>query len=42
VFRDVDRPSYDELMAAQLESATEKRGAGELAALIGSGDTWQI
>ena len=42
VFRDVDRPSYDELMAAQLESATEKRGAGELAALIASGDTWQI
>ena len=42
VFRDVDRPSYDELMTAQLESATEKRGAGELAALIGSGDTWQI
>jgi 2-oxoglutarate ferredoxin oxidoreductase subunit beta len=42
VFRDVDRPSYDELMAAQLESATEKRGAGELAALVGSGDTWEI
>jgi 2-oxoglutarate ferredoxin oxidoreductase subunit beta len=42
VFRDVDRPSYDELMAAQLESATEKRGAGDLAALIGSGDTWTL
>jgi 2-oxoglutarate ferredoxin oxidoreductase subunit beta len=42
VFRDVDRPSYDELMAAQLETATEKRGAGDLAALVGSGDTWQI
>jgi 2-oxoglutarate ferredoxin oxidoreductase subunit beta len=42
VFRDVDRPSYDELMAAQLDSATEKRGAGELAELIGSGDTWNI
>jgi 2-oxoglutarate ferredoxin oxidoreductase subunit beta len=42
VFRDVDRPSYDELMAAQLESATEKRGAGNLAALVGSGDTWSI
>ena len=42
VFRDVDRPSYDELMAAQLESATEKRGAGNLAELVGSGDTWQI
>jgi 2-oxoacid:acceptor oxidoreductase beta subunit (pyruvate/2-ketoisovalerate family) len=42
VFRDVDRPSYDELMAAQLESATEKRGTGDLAALVGSGDTWRI
>jgi len=42
IFRDVDRPSYDELMAAQLESATEKRGAGDLAALVGSGDTWDI
>ena len=42
VFRDVDRPSYDELMAAQLESATEKRGVGELSALVGSGDTWEI
>jgi len=42
VFRDVDRPSYDELMSAQLESATEKRGAGDLAALVASGDTWEI
>ena len=42
VFRDVDRPSYDELMAGQIESATEQRGEGDLAALIGSGDTWRI
>ncbi len=42
VFRDLERPSYDELMAGQLESAIEKRGEGDLAALIGSGDTWRI
>jgi 2-oxoglutarate ferredoxin oxidoreductase subunit beta len=42
VFRDVERPSYDELLAKQLEDAEAKRGAGDLAALIGSGDTWQI
>jgi 2-oxoglutarate ferredoxin oxidoreductase subunit beta len=42
VFRDVDRPVYDEAMAAQLAEAEEQRGKGDLAALIGSGDTWQI
>jgi 2-oxoglutarate/2-oxoacid ferredoxin oxidoreductase subunit beta len=42
VFRDVERPSYDELMAGQIDDAREKRGDGDLAALIGSGDTWQI
>jgi 2-oxoglutarate/2-oxoacid ferredoxin oxidoreductase subunit beta len=42
IFRAVGRPTYDELMAGQLDAAKEKRGAGELAALIGSGDTWNI
>jgi 2-oxoglutarate ferredoxin oxidoreductase subunit beta len=41
VFRDVERPVYDELMEQQLETARSK-GAGDLAALIGSGDTWRI
>jgi 2-oxoglutarate ferredoxin oxidoreductase subunit beta len=41
VFRDVERPVYDELMTRQLDEAQAK-GAGDLAALIGSGDTWQI
>ena len=31
VFRDVERPVYDELMAEQIAAATEKRGAGDLA-----------
>jgi 2-oxoglutarate ferredoxin oxidoreductase subunit beta len=39
VFRDVPRDSYDELVQAQLENA---KGTGDLATLIGSGDTWSI
>jgi 2-oxoglutarate/2-oxoacid ferredoxin oxidoreductase subunit beta len=42
VFRAVERPSYDELMTGQLAAAAEARGEGDLAALIGSGDTWSI
>jgi 2-oxoglutarate ferredoxin oxidoreductase subunit beta len=39
VFRDVPRNSYDELVQAQLQNA---KGTGDLAALVGSGDTWSI
>jgi 2-oxoglutarate/2-oxoacid ferredoxin oxidoreductase subunit beta len=42
IFRDVERSVYDELMAEQIESATEKLGAGDLAALLRSGETWTI
>jgi 2-oxoglutarate ferredoxin oxidoreductase subunit beta len=41
VFRSVERPVYDQLMADQLEVA-KAHGEGELAALLGSGDTWTI
>jgi 2-oxoglutarate/2-oxoacid ferredoxin oxidoreductase subunit beta len=41
VFRSVDRPVYDQLMADQLEVAKGK-GEGDLTALLGSGDTWTI
>jgi 2-oxoglutarate/2-oxoacid ferredoxin oxidoreductase subunit beta len=41
VFRDVERPVYDELMAEQLEAAREQK-EGELAGLLGGGDTWTI
>src|ERR671931_2476212 len=40
VFRDVDRPVYDELMADQLEQATAKQGRGDLTKLLHGGDTW--
>ena len=41
VFRSVERPVYDQLMADQLEVAKGK-GERDLAALLGSGDTWSI
>jgi 2-oxoglutarate/2-oxoacid ferredoxin oxidoreductase subunit beta len=42
VFRNIVRPVYDELMAEQLATAVEKRGPGDLAALLHSGETWTI
>jgi 2-oxoglutarate ferredoxin oxidoreductase subunit beta len=41
VFRDIARPVYDELMEEQLATAREQK-EGDLAALLGSGDTWTI
>jgi 2-oxoglutarate/2-oxoacid ferredoxin oxidoreductase subunit beta len=42
VFRSVQRPVYDDLMADQLETATAQRGAGELEALLYGGETWLV
>jgi 2-oxoglutarate ferredoxin oxidoreductase subunit beta len=42
VFRDVDRPVYDELMTDQLETAKAEKGEGDLEALLHAGDTWNI
>jgi 2-oxoglutarate ferredoxin oxidoreductase subunit beta len=42
VFRDVDRPTYDQRMNAQLDQAMETQGKGNLAALITGSDTWKI
>jgi 2-oxoglutarate ferredoxin oxidoreductase subunit beta len=42
IFRSVVRPVYDDLMAEQLALATEKRGTGDLAELLHSGETWVI
>jgi len=42
IFRNVARAVYDDLMADQIETATAKRGAGDLAALLTSGETWTI
>jgi 2-oxoglutarate ferredoxin oxidoreductase subunit beta len=42
IFRDVDRPMYDERVNAQLEEARAKRGPGSLEALFNTGDTWIV
>ncbi|MFC5753916.1 2-oxoacid:ferredoxin oxidoreductase subunit beta, partial [Actinomadura rugatobispora] len=42
IFRDIDRPSYDELLRDQIDEAVDTHGEGDLAALLSSGDTWRI
>ena len=42
VFRALEQPVYDDLMSAQLESAREQRGEGDLESLLHSGDTWNV
>jgi 2-oxoglutarate ferredoxin oxidoreductase subunit beta len=42
VFRDVDRPVYDELLTEQLARAEGKQGTGDLDKLLHSGDTWEL
>jgi 2-oxoglutarate ferredoxin oxidoreductase subunit beta len=41
IFRDVERPVYDDLMAGQLDTARAQH-EGDLAELLQSGDTWSI
>lgn len=42
VLRAVERPSYERLLEAQVESATQQRGAGDLGKLLRSADTWTV
>ncbi|MEU4515089.1 2-oxoacid:ferredoxin oxidoreductase subunit beta, partial [Nonomuraea wenchangensis] len=42
IFRSVDRPSYETLMAEQLDQAIAAEGHGDLNALLTAGDTWRI
>jgi 2-oxoglutarate ferredoxin oxidoreductase subunit beta len=42
IFRAVDRPVYDELMAEQLETARGQKGEGDLEKLLRAGDVWEI
>jgi len=42
VLRSVERPAYDEMVNAQVESAVEQRGRGSLKKLLYGGDTWQV
>ena len=42
VLRQAPRPSYDDLMSEQIETARARQGDGDLAALLAGGDTWQV
>src|SRR5947207_4741205 len=42
VFRAVERPSYDQMLVAQIEAAVAKSGPGSLEKLIYSGDMWTV
>ena len=42
VFRDVQRPTYDEGVMSQVEAAIAKQGPGDLYALYNDGDTWEV
>ncbi|HET8873145.1 MAG TPA: thiamine pyrophosphate-dependent enzyme, partial [Gaiellaceae bacterium] len=42
VFRDIERPVYDTLMAEQIEASRRELGDGELDKLLHAGDTWRI
>lgn len=42
IFRAVERPSYDQMLAEQIETAIAKSGPGTLEKLIYSGDMWTV
>jgi 2-oxoglutarate ferredoxin oxidoreductase subunit beta len=42
IFRDVEQPVYDELMAEQIAASIEQKGEGDLEALLHGNDTWTI
>jgi 2-oxoglutarate ferredoxin oxidoreductase subunit beta len=42
VFRDVERPDYGSLVNQQLVAAAERKGPGDLTALLTSGSTWTV
>ncbi|MFN9593213.1 MAG: 2-oxoacid:ferredoxin oxidoreductase subunit beta [Pirellulaceae bacterium] len=42
VFRDIDTPTFDEAMRAQVDQAKGKKGAGDLKSLFEGGETWTV
>jgi 2-oxoglutarate/2-oxoacid ferredoxin oxidoreductase subunit beta len=42
VFREFERPVYGQALRAQMDSATERLGKGDLSKLLHSGDTWDV
>jgi 2-oxoglutarate ferredoxin oxidoreductase subunit beta len=42
VFRQVDRPLYEDLLAGELDQARQRQGDGDLRALLHSGNVWEV
>ncbi len=42
VFRAIEKPTYEHMLAGQISMAVETKGAGSLEKLINSGETWVI
>lgn len=42
IFRDVERETYESLLAGQIAAAMERQGRGQLQKLIHSGDMWTV
>jgi 2-oxoglutarate ferredoxin oxidoreductase subunit beta len=42
VFRDVQLPSYEERVIAQMQTETDRLGVGKLEDLLRAGDTWVV
>jgi 2-oxoglutarate ferredoxin oxidoreductase subunit beta len=42
VFRNISKPTYDELMAGQIQKSIEISGQGNLEKLLNAGDTWVV
>jgi 2-oxoglutarate ferredoxin oxidoreductase subunit beta len=42
VFRAVQKPTYEQLLEAQVEDAIARRGKGDLATLLESPETWTV
>ncbi len=42
IFRQVEKPTYDGLLSAQIDAAVAKNGRGELPRLLNSGMTWLV
>ena len=42
IFRSVQQPCYEDMMTAQITTAKQQRGEGDLDALLNAGDTWVV
>jgi 2-oxoglutarate ferredoxin oxidoreductase subunit beta len=42
IFRQVERPTYDDLLMAQIDAAVAKNGRGQLPRLLSGGTTWWV